>query len=347
MTTLLLFRTCEARRSSCAACGGSRSRPRSGPGLATVSRSLDQLGNRGVDLRAREVVELEALDDLVLAVGAGAREAADEALGDAVGAVGGHAHRDPVAVRAGDPVADVVDRRAGRRGGRGGAARLDDGGAAFADVRAGSRSRSMPGRRRPRRPARRRTWAWNRSGYMVGEWLPHTPICVMSVTGTAILLASCAIARLWSRRIIAVKRSRGMSGALFIAIRQLVLAGLPTTSTFRSSAALSLSALPCTVKILPFSREQLGALHALGARARADQQRDVDAVEGFARGCRAGRGRRAAGRRSRRAPSPRPPARPSPAGSRAGADRRAGRARAAARWRCGTRGCSRSARLRR
>ena len=44
-----------------------------------------------------------------------------------------------------------------------------------------------------------------------------------------------------------------MSGALFIAIRQLVLAGLPTTSTFTSSAASSFSALPCTVKILPFS----------------------------------------------------------------------------------------------
>ena len=41
-----------------------------------------------------------------------------------------------------------------------------------------------------------RTWAWNRSGYMVGEWLPHTPICVMSVTGTASLAASWAIARL-------------------------------------------------------------------------------------------------------------------------------------------------------
>ena len=79
---------------------------------------------------------------------------------------------------------------------------------------------------------------------MVGEWLPHTPIVVMSVTGTASLLASCAIARLWSRRIIEVKRSRGMSGALFIAIRQFVLAGLPTTSTFTSAAATAFSALP-------------------------------------------------------------------------------------------------------
>ena len=38
------------------------------------------------------------------------------------------------------------------------------------------------------------------------------------------------MARLWSRRVIAVKRSRGMSGALLMAMRALVLAGLPTTS---------------------------------------------------------------------------------------------------------------------
>ena len=97
------------------------------------------------------------------------------------------------------------------------------------------------------------TFAWNRSGYIVGEWLPHTPISVTSVTGTSSLLASCAIARLWSRRIIEVKRSRGTSGALFIAIRQFVFAGLPTTSTFRSAAAVAFSALPWAVKILPFS----------------------------------------------------------------------------------------------
>ncbi len=44
-----------------------------------------------------------------------------------------------------------------------------------------------------------------------------------------------------------------MSGALFIAIRQFVLAGLPTTSTFTSEAARAFSALPWPVKIFPFS----------------------------------------------------------------------------------------------
>ena len=79
---------------------------------------------------------------------------------------------------------------------------------------------------------------------MVGEWLPQTPMSEMSATGTASLAASWRSARLWSRRIIAVNRSRGRSGALFMAIRQLVLAGLPTTSTFTSAAATAFSALP-------------------------------------------------------------------------------------------------------
>ena len=72
-------------------------------------------------------------------------------------------------------------------------------------------------------------------------------------TGTSHFAASCALARLWSSRIIAVKRSRGIAPALFIAIRQLVLAGLPTTRIRTSSAALAASALPCAVKIAPFT----------------------------------------------------------------------------------------------
>ena len=55
---------------------------------------------------------------------------------DPVGAVGGNPHRDPVALgRAEHPVVDVVDRRVGGRGGAGGAARLDDLGAALGDAR--------------------------------------------------------------------------------------------------------------------------------------------------------------------------------------------------------------------
>ena len=98
---------------------------------------------------------------------------------------------------------------------------------------------------------------------MVGEWLPHTPMWEMSLTGTASFAASWAIARLWSRRIIDVNRSRGMSGALFIAIRQFVLAGLPTTSTFTSARGAIVQRLALDGEDLAVLTEQLGALHAL------------------------------------------------------------------------------------
>ena len=57
------------------------------------------------------------------------------------------------------------------------------------------------------------TWAWDRSGYWVEEWLPQTVSLRTAVTGTSSRFASWETARLWSRRIIAVKRSAGMSGA--------------------------------------------------------------------------------------------------------------------------------------
>ena len=61
------------------------------------------------------------------------------------------------------------------------------------------------------------------------------------------------MARLWSRRVSAEKRSVGMSGALLIAMSALVLAGLPVTVIFTSSAATSLSALPWGAKMPPLA----------------------------------------------------------------------------------------------
>src|SRR5262249_3760397 len=81
------------------------------------------------------------------------------------------------------------------------------------------------------------TSAWNTSGYWVAEWLPQIVIFLMSVTAAPVLLASWLIARLWSRRVSAENRSRGMSGALVIAISAFVLAGLPVTPTRTSCAA--------------------------------------------------------------------------------------------------------------
>ena len=51
----------------------------------------------------------------------------------------------------------------------------------------------------------------------------------------------------------AVNRSRGTPSALLIAIRALVLAGLPTTSTLTSSAAWAAIASPCGLKMPPFA----------------------------------------------------------------------------------------------
>ena len=81
------------------------------------------------------------------------------------------------------------------------------------------------------------TVAYVTSGNWVAEWLPHTTTFSKSVTVRSSLPASCDRARLWSRRIIAVNRSDGMSLACSLAMSVLVFAGLPTTSTRMSSAA--------------------------------------------------------------------------------------------------------------
>src|SRR5579859_1687320 len=91
------------------------------------------------------------------------------------------------------------------------------------------------------------------SGYWVEEWLPHTVMRLMSVTWLPVLAASCDRERLWSRRIIALKFFLGMRGALEEAISALVLAGLPTTSTFTFFLAAAFKALPWAEKILAFS----------------------------------------------------------------------------------------------
>src|SRR5215831_1071523 len=73
--------------------------------------------------------------------------------------------------------------------------------------------------------------AWNTSGYCVAEWLPQMVILRTDESGLPIFCAMWLTARLWSRRIIAVNCVGFRPGAFFIAMRQLVFAGLPTTST--------------------------------------------------------------------------------------------------------------------
>ena len=104
-----------------------------------------------------------------------------------------------------------------------------------------------------RQPPSTRTRAWVRSGNWVAEWLPQIVTPSTSVTATPARAASCATARLWSRRVRAVNRSAGTSGAWAAAISALVLAGLPTTTTRTSSAAWSLIARPWGPKIPPLA----------------------------------------------------------------------------------------------
>src|SRR3546814_206634 len=106
------------------------------------------------------------------------------------------------------------------------------------------------------------TSAWSTSGYWVAEWLPQIVILVTSLPWTPALAASWAMARLWSRRIMAVNRLGSRSAALLIAIRAFVLAGLPTTRTFTSRFALRLSASPWGLK-MPRSEEHTSELQSL------------------------------------------------------------------------------------
>ena len=80
------------------------------------------------------------------------------------------------------------------------------------------------------------------------------------------------MARLWSRRVSAEKRSCGMSGALVIAMRALVLAGLPVTPMRTSSAATALRALPWAVKIAPLASSR-SPRSMPGPRGRAPTSR--------------------------------------------------------------------------
>src|SRR5690606_24377704 len=97
------------------------------------------------------------------------------------------------------------------------------------------------------------TVAWKMSGYWVAEWLPQIVSFLISETGTPVFFDSWVSARLWSRRVIAVNRSAGTSGAAAWAMSALVLAGLPTTSTRMSSAAWALMAWPWGLKMPPLA----------------------------------------------------------------------------------------------
>mmetsp|Transcript_24977 Transcript_24977/g.59605 ORF Transcript_24977/g.59605 Transcript_24977/m.59605 type:complete len:220 (+) Transcript_24977:367-1026(+) len=110
--------------------------------------------------------------------------------------------------------------------------------------------------------------AWLMSGYWVAEWLPQMMGPDTSSRGTDALIASCAKARLWSRRVSAEKFSLGMLVAQVMAVRQLVLAGLPTTSTFTVFDATVLRYSPCSLKMPQFlARRSLRSMPSLRGNA--------------------------------------------------------------------------------
>ena len=92
-----------------------------------------------------------------------------------------------------------------------------------------------------------------RSGYWVELWLPQMMTFSMSLPCTPVLLASWLTARLWSRRTIAWNCFLSRPLAAVAAISELVLAGLPTTSTRTSFEALPAMALPCGPKMPPLA----------------------------------------------------------------------------------------------
>src|ERR1700683_984246 len=92
---------------------------------------FQQLAMRCLHFFPAELIDSQSLDNAVLAALAGDRIGINDALGYSVAAVGRDTHAHPI-VRwcAEHPIVHMIDRRRRGGGGRGGAARLDYGGAA-------------------------------------------------------------------------------------------------------------------------------------------------------------------------------------------------------------------------
>src|SRR6185312_7240318 len=95
-----------------------------------------QLGVSRIHALTAELVDGQALNDLIFTVLDRDRIGVNDSFLDSIAAVGRHRHADPVpAGRAMEPGMNVVDGRGGGRSGRGSATRLDDGGAALLNHR--------------------------------------------------------------------------------------------------------------------------------------------------------------------------------------------------------------------
>ena len=123
------------------------------------------------------------------------------------------------------------------------------------------------------------TSAWNRSGYWVAEWLPQIVIFVMSVTGAPVFggeLRDRAVVVEPGQRREALLRDVGRVGHRDQGVGVGRVAGHADAYVVRGHLVerLALGGEDRAVGL-----EQVAALHARAARAGADQQGEVDAVE--------------------------------------------------------------------
>src|SRR5579863_1302951 len=86
--------------------------------IAHAVALFTQLGMAGVQSRAAEGIDRKILHDLIIAILADDRIRIDHTFGNAIAAIGGHGHADPVARGAAEhPVVHVIDGGGGGGGG--------------------------------------------------------------------------------------------------------------------------------------------------------------------------------------------------------------------------------------
>ena len=139
-------------------------------------------------------------------------------------------------------------------------------------------SRSTPDRR-PAAACSPRTCAWNRSGYIVGEWLPQTPI-LRDIGHGDLQLGR----QLRDRAVVIEAQHRGEPlvrdvGSVVHRDQAVRVRRVAHDEHFHVIGGRVVQRLALDGEDLAVLAQQLGALHALRPRPRADQQRDVDAVE--------------------------------------------------------------------
>ena len=146
------------------------------------------------------------------------------------------------------------------------------------------------------------TSAWNRSGYCVAEWLPQIVIFLISVTGDAELGRELA-----DRAVVVEARQgrealgRDVGGVAHRDER----VGVGRVAGHRDADVVGrdlVEGLALRGEDAAVGLEQVAALHARAAGARADEQGVVDAVEDLGRVVADLDAGERSGRRSRRAP---------------------------------------------